>query len=80
MRDRRLVSVMWAGALVFGVVLGAAPRVLHAADVRGKAKGTGKAGDLCKTDKDCAQKPRPLTCREEDGGSKCYAPPVHPVT
>lgn len=80
MRSRMPVSVLWVSALLFGMVLGVSPRVLHAADVRGTGKGQGKIGDLCKTTSDCEQTPRALYCRESEGVSKCYAVPAHPVT
>jgi hypothetical protein len=79
MRKFNVGSILWAGALVLGLALGAG----HAsADTSPGAKkdggkkeaAKGKPGDACKTNADCDQSSQPQSCRQ----SKCqveYPPP-----
>ena len=77
MRGRMLITLLGGGALVLALGVGV---MVHAADVRGQGKGEGKVGDLCKTSSDCSQTPTPLTCREQNGESRCSGPIIRPPT
>ncbi len=80
MRNRYLLSLVWAAALTLGFSLTASAD--SSAPDTGKkqpdaAKVKGKTGDACKTSQDCDQSSNRQSCRD----SKCQVEHlVHPTT
>lgn len=79
MRNRRLLSVLGAGALVFGLSLTAMNSAAsEPANKKEPAKEHGKAktGDACKTNSDCDQSSGRQAC----GDGKCRVEHIQPPT
>lgn len=77
MRSRKRDTVLWVSAVGFGVALAVVPgpRVSQAADVSGKGKNEGKAGERCAAKSDCQKE---LSCLPAGDHKECTEVPVRP--